>query len=157
MPGYHRNEEANISSFDSEGWYKTGDVGYCDSRTKKWYILDRKKEFIKVRGFQVAPLEIEAVLLGHPHIIDAAVIGIRLSPEIELPRAYVVRRPGVPSEKLTEKDVKHYSSQRLAKYKSLDGGVRFVNSIPKNSTGKTLKRELREQAQAEIGEKTSKL
>jgi Acyl-CoA synthetases (AMP-forming)/AMP-acid ligases II len=119
--------------------------------------MDRKKELIKVRGFQVAPLEIEAVLLSHPHIIDAAVIGVRVSPEIELPRAYVIRRPGVSPEQLTEEDVKKYSSRKLAKYKSLDGGVRFVDSIPKNSTGKTLKRTLREQAQAETGEKRAKL
>ncbi len=76
-PGYFENEKANAESFDSEGFFKTGDIVYCDKKTKKWYVVDRKKELIKVRAFQVAPPELEAVLLSHPHIVDAAVIGIK--------------------------------------------------------------------------------
>jgi acyl-CoA synthetase (AMP-forming)/AMP-acid ligase II len=72
--GYFENPKANAESFDSEGFFKTGDIGYCDGKSKKWYIIDRKKELIKVRAFQVAPPEIEGVLLSHPHIVDAAVI-----------------------------------------------------------------------------------
>jgi len=88
--GYFENPAANKESFDEEGWFKTGDIGYCDGKTKKWYIVDRKKELIKVRGFQVAPPEIEAVLLSHPLIMDAAVIGIKFPGDnIEYPRAYV--------------------------------------------------------------------
>ena len=69
---------------------------YCDSKTKKWYVIDRKKELIKVRSFQVAPPEIEGVLLTHPLIVDAAVIGIPADNVLdgEWPRAYVVRKPG---------------------------------------------------------------
>lgn len=90
-PGYFNNQEANATSFDSDGWFKTGDIGYCDEATHKWYIVDRRKELIKVRGFQVAPAELEAVLLLHPHIIDAAVIGISFpASDDEFPRAYVV-------------------------------------------------------------------
>lgn len=132
-------------------------MGYCDGQTKKWYVVDRKKDLIKVRGFQVAPLEIESVLINHPGIVEAAVIGVSPSPEAgELPRAYVVRRPGL-GDALTEDDVKRYTSQRLAKYKNLDGGVRFVDTIPKNATGKILKNVLKEAAQAEITTRQPKL
>lgn len=129
---------------------------YCDSNTKKWYIVDRKKELIKVRGFQVAPPEIEFILLSHPLIVDAAVIGVRGSVgDGEMPRAYVVKRPVKESKKLEEKDVKEWCGKRLAKYKELTGGIRFVEAIPKNASGKILKRTLREQA--EIESKTARL
>ena len=157
IQGYFENEQANAASFTPDGWFRTGDVAYCDARTKKWYIVDRKKELIKVRGFQVGPLEIEAVLLNHPGIIDAAVIGVRpWRDETELPRAYVVRRPG-PGDALTEDEVKRYASQKLAKYKNLDGGVRFVDAIPRNSTGKMLKRVLKEEAEAEMAHGRARL
>lgn len=90
------------------------------------------------------------MLLSHPLIIDAAVIGIR-SPakDGEMPRAYVVKRPGEESKKLQEKDVKEWCGTRLARYKELTGGVRFVEAIPKNASGKIMKRLLREQAEKE--------
>lgn len=149
-PGYFNNPAANAESFDEDGWYHTGDIAYCDAASKKWYIVDRKKELIKVRGFQVAPPELEAVLLSHPLIVDAAVIGIKDKREdgSELVRAYVVRRPR-KGEGLTEDEVKEYLGQRLAKYKALTGGVRFVEAIPKNASGKILKRMLREEAERE--------
>lgn len=156
IPGYYKNPQANATAFDQDGWFKTGDIAYCDGKSRKWYIVDRKKELIKVRGFQVAPLEIESVLISHPGIIDVAVIGVRVSDSTELPRAYVVRRPGL-GDSLTTEDVRALVAQRLARYKNLDGGVRFVDAIPKNSTGKTLKRELREQAQSELIKTQAKL
>jgi acyl-CoA synthetase (AMP-forming)/AMP-acid ligase II len=137
IPGYFENPEANRSSFDDEGFFHTGDIGYCDGKTKGWYIVDRKKELIKVRGFQVAPPELEGVLLSHPDIVDAAVIGVEtVEKDSELPRAYVVRRPGSNATKLDEAAVKAYVEPKLAGYKKLDGGVRFVESIPKNASGK---------------------
>jgi acyl-coenzyme A synthetase/AMP-(fatty) acid ligase len=114
-------------------------------------IADDKslQELIKVRGFQVAPAELEGVLLHHPDITDAAVVGIQHSKEeSELPRAYIVRRPG---SNLTEEEVRKFSSERLAMYKNLDGGVKFVDEIPKNASGKILKSQLRERAKKEIG------
>ncbi|BCS29575.1 acyl--CoA ligase [Aspergillus puulaauensis] len=148
-PGYFNNAKANAESFDSDGWFHTGDIAYCDGRTRKWYIVDRRKELIKVRGFQVAPPELEAVLLSHPQIVDAAVIGVADSRgDGELPRAYVVKRPG-SGDGLTEEEVKGYLAPKLAKYKALAGGVRFVEVIPKNASGKILKRVLREEAAKE--------
>lgn len=147
--GYFDNPAANQASFDHEGFFRTGDIAYCDGKTKLWYIVDRKKELIKVRGFQVAPAELEAVIMDHPHIIDAAVIGIYASASEEHPRAYVVRRATPERAALTEDDVHAHVLERLARYKSLTGGVRFVESIPKNASGKILKRIYREEAAKE--------
>ncbi|KAL6235283.1 hypothetical protein BDW75DRAFT_230463 [Aspergillus navahoensis] len=164
-PGYFNNPAANSDSFDEDGWFHTGDIAYCDAESRKWYIVDRKKELIKVRGFQVAPPELEAVLLSHPLVVDAAVIGIKDRRESgsELVRAYVVRRPG-KGEGLTEGEVKWFLEGKLAKYKALTGGVRFVNVIPKTASGKILKRVLREEAEREskgrgegVGEDMAKL
>lgn len=150
-PGYYKNPEANALAFDSDGWFKTGDIAYCDQSTRKWYIVDRKKELIKVRGFQVAPPELEAVLLSHPHIVDAAVIGISIpGANTEFPRAYVVRRQGDGGTVPTEKEVQKYVLERLARYKALTGGVKFVGAIAKNPSGKILKRVLREDARKEV-------
>ncbi|KAL4985598.1 putative AMP-binding enzyme [Aspergillus falconensis] len=136
-PGYFNSPTANSESFDEDGWFHTGDIAYCDAESRKWYIVDRKKDLIKVRGFQVAPPELEAVLLSHPLIVHTAVIGIKSKRESgsELVRAYVVRRPG-KGEGLTE-----------GEYKALTGGVRFVEVIPRNASGKILKRVLREEAE----------
>jgi acyl-CoA synthetase (AMP-forming)/AMP-acid ligase II len=150
-PGYFNNPEANAEAFDAEGWFKTGDIAYCDQRTRKWYIVDRRKELIKVRGFQVAPPELEAALLSHPQIVDAGVIGITFpGADTEYPRAYVVRRPGDAGSKLTEAEIQEYVLRRLAKYKALTGGVKFVGAIARNPSGKILKRVLREDAKKEI-------
>lgn len=95
---------------------------------------------IKVRGFQVAPAELEAVLLSHPEVVEAAVIGVEVDGnKTELPRAFVARRGST----LTAEDIYKYSAVRLAKYKRLDGGVEFVDSIPKTASGKILKRLLK--------------
>lgn len=132
---------------------------YCSSKTKTWFIVDRRKELIKVRGFQVAPAEIEGVLLGHPHIIDAAVIGVTFAgePDIEYPRAYVVRKPGKEGSVVGEEDIKAFCREKLSSYKTLTGGVRFVDAIPKTPSGKILKRLLREQAKTESQNDRSKL
>jgi 4-coumarate--CoA ligase len=99
MKGYFENDEANKEAFDEEGYIRSGDIGYVDSRTGLWYIVDQRKELIKVRGFQVAPPEIEGVLLSHPGIAEAVVIGVKMRVKggpagyewDERPRAYVVR------------------------------------------------------------------
>ena len=151
--GYLNSSTGN-EAFDSEGFYHSGDVGYCDPISKLWYIVDRKKELIKVRAWQVAPPELEAVLLSHPQIVDAAVIGVEfLRDEGQVPRAYVVRRPSSDGDNLTEEDVKTFMAGKLAQYKRLDGGVKFVDALPKSASGKILKRLLRDEAKREIGAK----
>lgn len=159
MAGYFENPKANAKSFDSEGFFKTGDIVYRDGKSRKWYVVDRKKELIKVRGFQVAPPELETVLMSHPNIVDAAVIGVKYhnEPDIEHPRAYVVKRPVPESQSLDEKTVKAYCAERLARFKELTGGVRFVDAIPKNASGKILKRILREKAKEEVEQGKARL
>lgn len=107
------------------------------------------QELIKVRGFQVAPPELEGLLLTHPEIADCAVIGIpgrNKAQDDEKPRAYVVKQAG---SKLTEDNVKKLISDNLASYKRLTGGVVFVPEVPKSPSGKILKRILRETAEME--------
>ena len=161
IPGYFNADGmdggVNTKDWDEDGFYHTGDVGYCDGKTKKWYIVDRKKELIKVRGYQVAPPEVESVILGMESVIDAAVIGVSdADGEGEVPRAYVVRRPG-HEPKVRNEEVKSWVRERLASFKRLDGGVRFVDSIPKTASGKILKRLLRDEARAESKGTSSKL
>ena len=137
--------------FDDEGYFRTGDILKCDDKSGLWYILDRKKDLIKVRGFQVAPAEIEGVLLSHPDVADAAVIGVRnKSGDSELPRAFVVKKDGA---EVDERDVKKWVEERLARYKWLEGGVWFVGSLPKTASGKVLKRVLGEGGGREGGVK----
>lgn len=151
--GYFENDKANQESWDSEGYYKTGDVLELDKKTGLFYVVERMKELIKVRGFQVAPAEIEGVLTSHPEIVDAGVIGIPDDTSGELPRAYVVLKEG---SKLSEESIKAHAAEKLAKFKALNGGVVILDSIPKLASGKILKRVLREWAKSEMkGEKVS--
>lgn len=105
-----------------------------------FYIVDRLKELIKVKGFQVAPAELEALLLQHPHINDVAVIGVDDERSGELPRAFVVRS----SDDLTEQQVEDYVKGRVAEHKQLKGGVKFIKEIPKSPSGKILRRLLKD-------------
>lgn len=105
---------------------------------------------IKVRGWQVSPAELESVLMLHSDVLDCAVIGITaVNSTDEAPRAYIVKRPG---SQLNATVVKAFMSTYLAKYKSLEGGIVFIDSIPKNSTGKVVRRVLKERAELEAKE-----
>ncbi|CAF4833105.1 unnamed protein product [Pieris macdunnoughi] len=125
--------------FDDEGFFKTGDVGYYDDE-KYFYIVDRLKELIKYKGYQVAPAEIEAILLQHSGIREVGVVGLPNVAAGELPLAFVVLQPGV---QLTEKEIQDFVAEKLSNPKHLRGGVRFIPEIPKNQTGKILRKELR--------------
>ncbi|KAJ8707090.1 hypothetical protein PYW08_011224 [Mythimna loreyi] len=127
------------SDFDDEGFYRTGDVGYYDE-DRYFFIVDRVKELIKYKGYQVPPAELEAVLLQHEGIRDAAVIGVEHRTAGEVPLAFVVAQPG---KTLTEAEVKEFVAERLSNPKHLRGGVRFVQQIPKSASGKLLRKELR--------------
>ncbi|KAJ6586948.1 hypothetical protein DFH09DRAFT_1142057 [Mycena vulgaris] len=135
--GYHNNPEADAEAF-KDGFLLTGDIGFFQG--DRLHIVDRKKELIKYKGLQVAPAELEAVLLSHPHILDAGVVGIYDEKECtEVPRAYVVADKTVISARAIQEFVKG----RLASHKQLRGGVEFVETIPKSPSGKILRKELR--------------
>ena len=154
MTAYWRNPTATAATLTADRWLKTGDVAYVDENNK-WYIVDRKKELIKVRGAQVAPAEIEALLLDHPQIVDAAVVGVKTSKGDEEPRAYIIARN---RELITSSEVTNYVRTQLSKHKRLTGGVVFVDQIPKTAAGKTRRAELRERANRERrGETGSRL
>lgn len=101
MKGYIGNDKATRETVDPDGWLHTGDVGYYDE-DGYFFLTDRKKELIKYKGLQVSPTELEKILLTHPNIQDAAVAPVPDEAAGELPRAYIVKRPGAT---LTEKEV----------------------------------------------------
>ncbi|XP_011181057.1 uncharacterized protein LOC105211367 [Zeugodacus cucurbitae] len=123
-----------------DGWLHTGDIGYYDDDFE-FFIVDRIKELIKYKAFQVPPAEIEALLLTHPKIKDAAVIGKPDEASGELPLAFVVKQANVV---LSEEDVIKFVAEHASPAKRLRGGVIFVDDIPKNPSGKILRRVLRE-------------
>ncbi|XP_066989331.1 probable 4-coumarate--CoA ligase 3 [Macrobrachium rosenbergii] len=141
MLGYHERPEATAEIFTEDRWVRTGDTARYDE-DGYFYIVDRIKELIKVKGSQVSPSELENVLLQHPGIADAGVVGVDDIRAGELPRAYVVKR--IPE--LTEDEVISYLDDKVAPYKRLGGGVRFVEQLPKNTTGKLLRRDLKQWA-----------
>ncbi|KAF2880007.1 hypothetical protein ILUMI_26167 [Ignelater luminosus] len=140
MKGYANNIEATKAIFDKDGWLHTGDVAYYDS-DGYFYIVDRIKELIKYKGFQVPPAELEAILLTHPKIIDAGVVGLPDEVAGELPVAFVVTDS---DENLTEEEVKNFIAKKVSPQKHLHGGVKFVDEIPRNPSGKILRRKLQE-------------
>ncbi|MEM9864688.1 MAG: AMP-binding protein [Myxococcota bacterium] len=142
MKGYLNNEEATAQTIDADGWLHTGDVAVVDEDGHT-FIVDRMKELIKVKGFQVAPAELEALLLGHAGIADAAVIGVPDEAAGERVKAFVVRA----DESLNEAAIKAYVAEHVATYKELSL-VEFVDAIPKSASGKILRRELRERENA---------
>ncbi|CAH2056389.1 unnamed protein product, partial [Iphiclides podalirius] len=138
MKGYIGKKRQD--DFDEEGFYKTGDIGYFDDE-KYLYIVDRLKELIKYKAYQVAPAELEALLLKHGAVRDVGVIGIPHASAGEVPLAFVVKQP---NSDVTEADLIQYVAGRLSNHKHLRGGVRFVDMIPKSLTGKILRKELRQ-------------
>lgn len=139
MVGYLNNEKATSETLDEEGWLHTGDVAYYDE-DGYFYIVDRCKELIKVKGNQVSPTELENLLLELPGVADVAVVGVPDTLAGEVPRAFVVRREGA---KLSEDDVASHVNPKVAHYKKLSGGVKFVQMIPRNPNGKILRNELK--------------
>ncbi|CAH8357378.1 unnamed protein product [Eruca vesicaria subsp. sativa] len=137
MKGYFSNEEATSSTLDSEGWLRTGDLCYIDE-DGFIFVVDRLKELIKYKGYQVPPAELEALLLTHPEISDAAVIPFPDREVGQFPMAYVVRKTG---SLLSEKSVMEFVAKQVAPYKRVRK-VAFVSSIPKNPSGKILRKDL---------------
>ncbi|KAL4815066.1 hypothetical protein BDW67DRAFT_191731 [Aspergillus spinulosporus] len=122
---------------DADGWFRTGDIVF--EKEGHWFIVGRTKELIKVRGYSVAPAEIEALLLEkEARIADVAVLGVKSGDGEEVPRAYVVRS----KEEVTEEQIRAIVQQHLASYKALEGGVVFVDSIPRTDIGKPARSKL---------------
>ncbi|KAI5075727.1 hypothetical protein GOP47_0009803 [Adiantum capillus-veneris] len=138
MKGYLNNVEATAITVDKEGWLHSGDVGFVDDDGEV-FIVDRVKEIIKYKGFQVPPAELEAMLIGHPGIHDAAVVPEPDDAAGELPVAFVVRASG---SDISENEIKQYISKQVVFYKRICK-VYFIDAIPKSPTGKILRRELR--------------
>lgn len=151
--GYYNDPKATSQSFDAEGWYHTGDIGHVDEQNNI-YITDRIKELIKYNGFQVAPAQLEGLLLGHPAVADVAVIGVYSDERAtELPRAYIVVAGRYREDGKLEQDLHKWLNERVSSHKRLRGGVRFVDVIPKSNAGKVLRRVLVAQAKLEKSQK----
>lgn len=148
MREYWKNEQATQESVTPDGWFKTGDVAVV--KKGKWWIVDRKKELIKVNGLQVAPAELEAVLLEHQHIADAAVVGITVHGE-EMPRAYVVLQENAKG-KVTATEIQEFVAKKVAKHKRLAGGIKFIDEVPKLASGKIVRKLMKEWARRDAKE-----
>ncbi|MFI6445980.1 4-coumarate--CoA ligase family protein [Kitasatospora sp. NPDC050543] len=146
MKGYFARPSDTAATVDEDGWLHTGDIGYVDERGYL-FIVDRVKELIKYKGYQVAPAELEALLLTHPQIADAAVIGSYDGDGVERPKAFVVRAPG---SALTEQQVAEFVAAQVAPYKKVRA-VEFLDVVPKSASGKILRRELRERDRPAVG------
>ena len=142
MMGYLNKPDATEQTIDADGWLHTGDIGYADE-DGHFFIVDRAKELIKYKGFQVPPAELEAVLLTHPCIADAAVIPYPDDEAGEVPKGILVLREQVEPEAILE-----YVAERVAPHKRIRY-LEFVDKIPKSPSGKILRRVLVEAEKAE--------
>ncbi|KAK3892192.1 hypothetical protein Pcinc_003943 [Petrolisthes cinctipes] len=138
MKCYHNNPEATNQTQTSDGWIKTGDVAKYDEQGY-FYIVDRIKELIKVKGLQVSPTEIEEQLMKHDAVLDAGVVGVTCERAGEVPKAFVVKKKDV-----SEEELQSFIAKNMARHKQLKGGVEFVDALPKNPAGKLLRRVLKE-------------
>jgi acyl-CoA synthetase (AMP-forming)/AMP-acid ligase II len=142
MKGYLNHPEATAACLDRDGWYHTGDVGYVDAEGY-FYIVDRTKELIKYKGMQVAPAELEALLLTHPAVLDAAVVRRPDEEAGEVPRAYVVLKPDPSAAGTTADALMGWVAARVAPHKRIRQ-LEFIDQIPKSASGKILRRVLME-------------
>jgi long-chain acyl-CoA synthetase len=145
MLGYWNSPEATADVL-RDGWYWSGDIVTRDE-AGRYSIVDRRKEMIKFKGFPVAPAEIEAVLMEHPAVRDCGVVGRPDSEAGEIPCAFIVLREGYVESEATEHDICGFVGERLTSYKR-PRDLRFVTVVPRNPSGKILRRKLREQLEA---------
>jgi acyl-CoA synthetase (AMP-forming)/AMP-acid ligase II len=137
MRAYLNCPEATRATIDDEGWLHTGDIGHADD-DGDFFIVDRLKELIKYKGMQVAPAELEALLLTHPAVADAAVVPLKDEEAGEIPRAFVVLKGPATADVLMA-----YVAERVAPYKKIRR-LDFIDAIPKSPSGKILRRLLRD-------------
>jgi acyl-CoA synthetase (AMP-forming)/AMP-acid ligase II len=145
MKGYLNNEEATRETIVEDGWLRTGDVAVVDE-DGYFAIVDRVKELIKYKGFQVAPAELEALLVEHPAVADAAVIPLPDEEAGEIPKAFVV----LADEDTTTEEIQQFVADRVSTYKQIRA-IEVIDEIPKSASGKILRRVLRDREQAAAG------
>jgi len=138
MVGYLNNADATAATIDEDGWLHTGDIAIIDEYGHMT-IVDRMKELIKFKGFQVAPAELEALLITHPKVADVAVIGVPDDEAGEVPKAFVTAMPG---ESVTIEELQELVAEHLVSYKQIKH-LEVVDAIPKSAAGKILRKELR--------------
>jgi len=141
MLGYFNRPEATRQTIDDEGWLHTGDIARADERGH-FHIVDRLKELIKYKGMQIAPAELEGLLVSHPAVADAAVIPVPDDEAGEIPKAFVVLKAGTTTEELMS-----YVAARVASFKKIRR-MEIVDQIPKSPSGKILRRVLRDRERA---------
>ncbi len=139
MLGYLNCPDATRATVDAEGWLHTGDIGHADE-DGDFFVVDRLKELIKYKGMQIAPAELEAVLLSHPAVADAAVVPQKDEAAGEIPRAFVVLKGPATADELMA-----FVAARVASYKKIRA-LEFIDAIPKSPSGKILRRLLRDRA-----------
>ena len=150
--GYWKNEAATKESVTTDGFFKTGDIGFQDEQ-HNFYITDRVKELIKYKGFQVPPAELEGKLMENEVVDDVAVIGVNDEQQhTEVPRAYIVAsqtKREDPGE-AEARAIIDWMAKKVANHKRLRGGIVFVDEIPKSASGKILRRVLKERSKKDI-------
>ena len=142
MKGYLNNEKSTNETIKEGNWLHSGDIAYYDD-SLRFYIVDRLKELIKVKGFQVAPAELEDLIRSHTDVKDVAVIGIQDEIKGEVPLAFIVTTKENVNKTIIKDRVHKFVNEHVAEYKQLAGGIRIVESIPKSASGKILRKDLR--------------
>ncbi|CAG8706688.1 10325_t:CDS:10 [Dentiscutata erythropus] len=152
MKSYLNNKEATDAVFDKNGFFNTGDIVSVDEQGN-CFIVDRKKELINYKGFQVSPSELESILLTHDAVSDAAVIGYYSEKEAtEIPTAYVTIKNEYEQSQALAKEIQSFVDEKVISYKKLGGGIFFIDKIPKNTSGKILRKVLKEKLKKDINE-----
>ncbi|KAI1318848.1 hypothetical protein EDD11_005694 [Mortierella claussenii] len=142
MKGYLNNVEATKHTIREDGWMHTGDIVYVDEKGN-WFVVDRLKELIKYKGFQIPAAELEALLQTHPEVMDAAVIPVYdASQATEIPRAYIVPHESAKADDVLKKEIEQFVASKVAHHKKLRGGVIFIGEIPKSASGKILRKDI---------------
>lgn len=139
MKGYIGQSESTADVITKDGWFKTGDVGYYNTEGS-YFVVDRIKDIIKYKGYQIAPAYLESILMSHPDVKEAAVIGEPVGVNGEVPKALVI-----PSSPVSEETLVNFVNEQVAPYRRLRGGVVFTDHIPKSPSGKILRRLIRSQ------------
>ena len=141
MKGYLNNEKATNEMIKDGNWLHTGDIAYYDE-SQRFYIVDRLKELIKVKAFQVAPAELEDLIRSHTDVKDAAVIGIPDRMKGEVPLAFIVTKDENVDKELMKERVHMFVNEHVSVYKKLCGGIQIVESIPRSVSGKIIRKDL---------------